>query len=63
MTEELYEGEERVWTLLREKTSGSGAPRLMLPYPRLAWLVVALSTKMEKGMRKSWRASPEACWY
>lgn len=62
-TEELCEGKDRVWALLGEKTSGAGAPRLMLPYQRLAWVVVALGTNVEKGMRKSWRASPEAYWY
>lgn len=62
-TEELCEGEERTWALLGEKTSGAGAPRLTLSYQRLAWVAVVLGTKVEKGMRKSWRVSPEACWY
>lgn len=52
-TEGLCEGEERVWAVLGEKMPGVGAPSLRLTYQRLAWVVVAMGTKLEKGMRKT----------
>lgn len=52
-----HEGEERMWALLRDKTSGAGHPGSC---HRLAWGEgVALGTKVEKGTGRSLEAQPQ----